>query len=145
MTSPRRTCRCTALRTASTCPPPPPSCSTRRPASGVSRKRAAARRDYMINREGIPYPDDSGHVKGLQAAGATVVRGTARITARGRVDVTDGGRAQELAARNIVIAVGSTTKVPPVEGIEGVHVWTNNEATGARELPRSLLVMGGGR
>jgi len=109
-----------------------------------SWERASARRDYMINREGIPYPDDSGHVKGLEAAGATVVRGTARITARGRVDVTEGGRAQELAARNIVIAVGSTTKVPPVDGIESVHVWTNKEATGARELPRSLLVLGGG-
>ena len=32
--------------------------------------RASARRDYMINRENRDYPDDTGHVKGLEAAGA---------------------------------------------------------------------------
>src|SRR2546421_716683 len=117
MTSPRRPLRCTALQTASTCPPPPPSCSSRRPPRGgaaFSWEGASARRDYRINRGGTPSPDVSGHVKGLEAAGAPVVRGTARITAGGRVDVTEGGRAQERAARNIVFGVGSTTKVPPV-------------------------------
>src|SRR5947208_15132848 len=49
MTSGRRTCRCTALRTASTCPPPPPSCSTRRPASGVSRKGRSNAADALVN------------------------------------------------------------------------------------------------
>ena len=32
----------------------------------------------------------------------------------------------------------------PIPGIEGIDVWTNEQATLARELPRSLLVLGGG-
>ena len=45
--------------------------------------RASDRRDYMINRIGLDYPDDSGHVKGLEAAGATAIRGSARLVGPG--------------------------------------------------------------
>jgi pyruvate/2-oxoglutarate dehydrogenase complex dihydrolipoamide dehydrogenase (E3) component len=106
--------------------------------------RASARRDYMINREGRAYPNDAGHVRGLEAAGATVRRGEGRLAGPGRVVVTNDRVSHELAAQTVIIAVGSATKVPPVEGIETVRTWTNKEATGARELPRSLLVLGGG-
>ena len=34
--------------------------------------------------------------------------------------------------------------MPPIPGLDGVRIWTNREATLARELPRSLLVLGGG-
>ena len=40
---------------------------------------ASARRDYMINREGTDWPSDAGHVRGLESAGAVVIRGTARL------------------------------------------------------------------
>src|SRR5207244_11747910 len=49
-----------------------------------------------------------------------------------------------LHARNVVIAVGSFSKIPPVRGLESIEVWTNREATLARDLPKSLLVLGGG-
>jgi pyruvate/2-oxoglutarate dehydrogenase complex dihydrolipoamide dehydrogenase (E3) component len=106
--------------------------------------RASARRDYMINREKREYPDDSGHVKGLEAAGAVIYRGTAALNGPGKVTVSHADQLHELTATNVIIAVGSRTKMPPVEGIETVHTWTNKDATGARELPRSLLVLGGG-
>ena len=41
------------------------------------------------------------------------------------------------------MAVGSTSKIPPVEGLPDVRTWTNRDATLARELPASLLVMVG--
>ena len=44
--------------------------------------RASARRDWMISREEIDYPDDSGHVRRMEAAGTRVIRGEARITGR---------------------------------------------------------------
>ncbi len=50
----------------------------------------------------------------------------------------------DLRAKNIVVAVGSFSKVPPLEGIETVPYWTNRDATLARELPASLLILGGG-
>ena len=106
--------------------------------------RASARRDYMINREGRDYPDDAGHVRGLEAAGARVYRGEGRLAGPGRVAISGGARDVEVEAQTVILAVGSATKVPPVDGIETIRTWTNREATATRDLPRSLLVLGGG-
>jgi dihydrolipoamide dehydrogenase len=108
--------------------------------------RASARRDYMINREPPrTAPDDSGHVHDLQRAGATVIRGSARLDGPGRVVVALAeGAPRELAAPNVVLAVGSGSRVPPIEDLAATEPWTNIELTSTRELPRSLLILGGG-
>ena len=115
--------------------------------------RASDRRDYMINRVGLDYPDDSGHVQGLEAAGATAIRGAARLDGPGRVQVTPTetrwhptlpGDPRTLEANHVILALGSSSKVPPVAGIETIRTWTNRDATSTRTLPRSLLVLGGG-
>ncbi len=49
-----------------------------------------------------------------------------------------------LRARNVVVAVGSHSKAAPIEGIDAIPVWTNRDATLARALPASLLILGGG-
>ena len=108
-------------------------------------ERASARRDYMINRApDASEPDDSTHVAALEKAGATTFRGTARIAGREVVEILDGALVQRLQAHRIVVAIGSRSKRPPIPGLDGVAVWTNREATLARTLPRSLLVLGGG-
>ncbi len=110
-----------------------------------SWRRASERRDYMVNRPpGASEPDDSSHVQSLEAAGATVYRGTARIVGRGLVEVGPDRARQTIEARHVIVAVGSETKIPPIGGLAGTHLWTNREATLSRELPRSLLVLGGG-
>ncbi|MFL5681430.1 MAG: dihydrolipoyl dehydrogenase family protein [Chloroflexota bacterium] len=110
-----------------------------------SWQRASERRDYMVNRPaGADEPDDSSHVRSLEDAGAVAVRGDARIVGRGRIDVSTSDGTREIAATNVVVAVGSVTKRPPIDGLDGANTWTNREATLARELPRSLLVLGGG-
>ena len=106
--------------------------------------RASARRDYMISREGTDFPSDASHVAGLEAAGAVAMRGTACITGPGRVRVTHDGTQHELHARHVVVAVGSTSRVPAIEGIETITPWTNREATSTRQLPASLVILGGG-
>jgi len=106
--------------------------------------RASARRDYMIVREGRDYPDDSGHVRSLEAAGAAVLRGTARLIGRGAVTVTHDAARHDVRAEHIVIAIGSVGKVPPVPGLEEAGYWSNREATSTRELPRSIVVLGAG-
>ncbi|MEO8631802.1 MAG: NAD(P)/FAD-dependent oxidoreductase [Chloroflexota bacterium] len=106
--------------------------------------KASDRRDYMIDREHRDYPDDTGHVKSLQAAGATALRGTARLAGPGRVVVTHDGAAHELEAKNVIVAVGSVGKVPPIEGLAQAGHWTNVEATTTRTLPRSIVVLGAG-
>jgi pyruvate/2-oxoglutarate dehydrogenase complex dihydrolipoamide dehydrogenase (E3) component len=110
-----------------------------------SWRQASDRRDYMVNRPaGAEDPDDASHVKPLEEAGAVVYRGDARVPSRGIVEVHHDGKAHELEATHIVVAVGSTSKVPPLPGLSEIPYWTNREATLARELPRSLLVLGGG-
>lgn len=107
--------------------------------------RAAARRDWMISREGIDYPDDAGHVAGLESAGAEVIRGSARITGPGAVEVREvGGDLRSLTARNLIVATGSEPVIPPIEGLADAGYWTSNDATSLRELPSSIVVLGGG-
>jgi pyruvate/2-oxoglutarate dehydrogenase complex dihydrolipoamide dehydrogenase (E3) component len=104
-------------------------------------KKASDFRDYMINREGTDEPDDSGHVSGLEKAGATVIRGSASLAGPGRVRVA-GER--ELEAGAIVLAIGSVSRVPDLPGLGDAHPWTNVQGTSTRELPRSLVVLGAG-
>jgi pyruvate/2-oxoglutarate dehydrogenase complex dihydrolipoamide dehydrogenase (E3) component len=106
--------------------------------------KASAFRDFMINREGTDWPDDSDHVRDLESAGATVIRGTARFAAPGRLTVQTEGSVRALQADAVILAVGSHSRVPDLPGLADAHAWTNREATSTRELPRSMVILGGG-
>lgn len=107
--------------------------------------RASERRDYMVNRAaGAAEPDDSSHVAGLEAAGATVFRGRATIVAHGIVEVAHDDTVHRISATAVIVAVGSDSKMPALPGLADANVWTNREATLTRELPKSLIVLGGG-
>jgi pyruvate/2-oxoglutarate dehydrogenase complex dihydrolipoamide dehydrogenase (E3) component len=107
--------------------------------------RASAHRDFMINRApNASEPDDTSHVRSLEKAGAVAYRGDGRIVGRGRVGVTHDGVRHELSGANMVIAVGSHSRRIQLPGIDAIDVWTNEQATLTRELPRSLLILGGG-
>ena len=106
---------------------------------------ASARRDWMISREGIPYPDDAGHVRALEEAGAVAVRGSGRLAGPGRVEVRGpGGARRELGARDVILAVGSEPRIPGIPGLADAEPWTNREGTSLRELPHSIVCLGGG-
>ena len=93
-------------------------------------------RNYMVS----DY-DDSGQVKWLADTGIELIRGNGRIVEPGVLEV-DGRR---YSARHIVIATGSEPVIPPIGGLRELEgVWTNREATGAREIPDSLVILGGG-
>lgn len=99
----------------------------------------------MVNRPAdADLPDDTSHVAGLEDAGAIVYRGTARIAGRGRIEIIHDGTTHRIEATNVIVAVGSHSKVPPLAGLDEANVWTNREATLARTLPKSLIVLGGG-
>ena len=104
-------------------------------------RKASDFRDYMINRTKTDEPDDSGHVRSLEKAGATVIRGSAKLDGAGRVRIAD----RTLEARAVVLAVGSVSRVPKdVPGLADAKPWTNVEGTSTRELPRSLVILGAG-
>ena len=107
--------------------------------------RASARRDYMVNRASDDAePNDTSHVAGLEAAGATAFRGRATIVGHGIVEVAHDDAAHQIGATNVIVAVGSVSKVPALPGLTEANIWTNREATLARELPQSMVVLGGG-
>ena len=112
---------------------------------GYPWSRASARRDWMVNRApDAPWPDDSGHRTRLEDAGVVVQPGVATIVARGEVEVVHDGAVHRLVGREIVVAVGSFSTMPDIPGLAEAKPWTNEQATLARELPRSLVVLGGG-
>ena len=114
-------------------------------AASWSWREASERRDWMVNRPaGAAEPDDTSHVEALEAAGAVAYRGAAQIVERGVVEVRHDGATHRITGREVMVAVGSTSRVPPIPGLDAVSFWTNREATLARELPKSLLVLGGG-
>ena len=106
--------------------------------------KASDRRDWMISREGREYPDDSHHLTDLEAAGAVALRGTARLAGHGKVLVAHDGLEHELGAGAVILAVGSSSKIPDMPGLDEVPYWTNRQATSTRELPESLLILGAG-
>ena len=85
--------------------------------------------------------DDQVAVDRLTGKGATFVRGTGTIAGPGRVDV-DG--TTYTATRGIVVNTGTKSSVPPVEGLADTPYWTNHEIIEAKELPGSLVILGGG-
>jgi len=107
-------------------------------------QKASDRRDYMINRIKTDYPNDGSHVHALEKAGASVFRGTAKLTGPGTVSVTHEDTTHELRATDVIIAVGSVGKVPKLDGLEEAGYWTNVEATSLRELPKSVVILGAG-
>ncbi len=102
---------------------------------------AFARRDYMTS----GWHDD-GQARWLESKGIALIRGAGRLTGERAVEVraADGGVRRLGAARAVVLATGSTAVIPPVPGLADARPWDNRAATSAKEVPRRLLVLGGG-
>ena len=95
-----------------------------------------ARRDEVI-----ADLDDSGQLPWLEERNVTLIRGRGRLEGERRVRVGD----EVLGARTaVIVATGSTPLVPAIPGLRESHPWTNIEATTAKHVPASLLILGGG-
>ena len=102
----------------------------------LDAEAAFAWRDFMVS----DY-NDAGQVGWMEGEGIDLLRGSARIAGPGRVAV--GG--SEYACEHIVISTGSDPVIPPIPGLRELDgVWTNREVTGLKQVPRRLVVLGGG-
>ena len=102
----------------------------------VDVQAALAWRDYMVS----DY-SDAGQERWLSDRGITLLRGTGRLAGTGVVEV--GGVRH--TAQHIVVATGADPIVPPIPGLHELDgVWGTREATSMKEIPRRLLVLGGG-
>jgi pyruvate/2-oxoglutarate dehydrogenase complex dihydrolipoamide dehydrogenase (E3) component len=94
-----------------------------------------------IREEATDDWDDKVAVDRLTDKGGRFVRGYGRLAGPGRVAVDDQ---VFQASRGIVIGTGSAPAVPPIDGLAGTPYWTNRQAIEVTELPKSLIVLGGG-
>lgn len=75
----------------------------------------------------------------------TVVNGFAKVVSRQDASVTIECNGQTYEAENLMICTGSTNFVPPILGIkDNAHVWDSTDALNATELPKSIIIVGGG-
>lgn len=120
---------------------------------GETWEHAVARRDEVTG-----HLDDTAAAARLAQAGVTLIRGTAQVSKPGVVEVEpipvqsrDGRPADvgeieisSLGYTELVIATGSEPVAPPIEGLADVPAWTSAGALTAPDLPRRLVVLGGG-
>lgn len=75
----------------------------------------------------------------------TLVNGFAKVESRTDECVTISCGDQVFEAENLMICTGSTNFVPPIPGIkDNEHVWDSTDALAATELPKSIIIVGGG-
>ena len=112
-----------------------------RDAQGTVDFAAVMQRVHSVIREVEPH--DS--VERYTGLGVQVLQGHARITSPWTVEMTlaDGGT-QTLSTRNIVIAAGASPFVPPIPGLKEAGFLTSDTVWNLTELPRRLVVLGGG-
>ena len=75
----------------------------------------------------------------------TLVSGFAKVVSRQDSVVSIECNGETYEAENLMICTGSTNFVPPIPGIkDNPAVWDSTDALAAAELPKSIIIVGGG-
>ena len=72
------------------------------------------------------------------------IKGTARLTGNGGVDVFEGDAQTLRARKEIIVATGSAPRSVPGIEIDRKRIITSDEAIGLREVPKAIAIMGSG-
>jgi pyruvate/2-oxoglutarate dehydrogenase complex dihydrolipoamide dehydrogenase (E3) component len=95
-----------------------------------------ARRDEVVH-----DLDDSAQLPWLEERGIDLYRGAGRFDGERRLLVGD----ELLTARQaVIVATGSGAAMPPIDGLDTVKAWNNRQGTTAKQVPESMIVLGGG-
>ena len=76
----------------------------------------------------------------LTAAHVTLVSGEAFVVDKHTVRCGE----ETYECENLILCTGSQAVVPPIPGIDKVAYWTHREALDNKEIPQSLVIVGGG-
>ncbi len=110
--------------------------------ASIDQKKVIARKDKIVKKlvAGVGMK--------MKKHGVEVVSGDAKIKGRieGGFAVTCDGN--EYTAKEIIIATGSSPMLPPIDGlkeaVESGFAMTNREVLALTEIPKTLVVIGGG-
>ena len=83
-------------------------------------------------------PHDS--MERFESLGVECIQGEAKITSPWTVEVNG----KTLSTRSIIVGTGARPFVPPIKGIDQVDYLTSDNLWDIRELPKRLVVLGGG-
>ena len=110
-------------------------------AGPIDTAAVTARRDEFVG-----HYDDGPQVSRVEKLPATFVRGQGRLAGGRIVQVAapDGAVKTVEARHAVVLATGSDPLIPDIPGLRDAKPWTNREATSVKEVPRRLVVIGGG-
>ncbi len=72
------------------------------------------------------------------------IKGTARLTGSGRLEVVDGAAQTLRARKEIIVATGSSPRSVPGIQIDRKRIITSDEAIGLRQVPKSIVILGSG-
>lgn len=87
-------------------------------------------------------PHDS--IERYTELGVDIIEGEAKIVSPWVVEVKTSEGIRTLTTRSIVIAAGARPLLPAIPGLEQVEALTSNTIWSLRELPKRLLILGGG-
>ncbi|CDC51023.1 dihydrolipoyl dehydrogenase [Bacteroides finegoldii] len=76
----------------------------------------------------------------LTSNNVTIVAGEAQIIDKNTVRCGE----ETYEGDNLILCTGSETFIPPIPGVDSVDYWTHREALDNKELPASLVIVGGG-
>lgn len=107
-------------------------------AARVSAPGLLERRDKWVS-----HYDDAGQVFWAASTGIDVMRGWARLDGERRVVVSTPEGVRLLEARRAVVLANGSQPVIPAE-LQDVHPWGSRDATGVKEVPKRLIIVGGG-
>lgn len=109
-------------------------------AEGPDIAEVLRRRDEFVHAHNGDH-DDSSQVEWATQQGIEVIRGAGRLDGERRVRVGD----RVLRARSaVVLATGTHAAVPDVPGLREALPWTSRDATNLHEIPKRVIVIGGG-
>jgi dihydrolipoamide dehydrogenase len=113
---------------------------------GVGYQEAEIDFSRMIARKDIVVKTVVSGVKLLlEGNGVEVINGTGKFLSPSQLEVQlDDGIEKEITARRIIIATGSRCQKVAVPGGEGEKVINTTEALELKEIPKSMLIIGGG-
>ena len=80
----------------------------------------------------------------VNSYGVTIVEKEAFIEGEkeGMIRITCDG--ETYSVKYLLVCTGSDTVIPPIPGLSGVSYWTSKEALEIKELPKTLVIIGGG-
>ncbi|WP_438725697.1 dihydrolipoyl dehydrogenase [Parasphingorhabdus sp. DH2-15] len=112
---------------------------------GLKVEKASFELEKVVKRSrGVSGQLNAG-VKGLMKKNKiTVVEGTGKLTAPGKLSVTQGDQVRELEAPEILVATGARARDLPFAQADGKRIWTYRHAMTPETMPEKLLVIGSG-